>query len=54
MKLPDIILLSLAVGFLIIGIHQIMVVGFAQAYWVIMLSLVLFFVLNFRRNKQRQ
>jgi hypothetical protein len=54
MKLPDIILLSLAVGFLIIGIHQTMTVGFSNAYWAIMLALVLFFFLNLRRNKQRQ
>jgi hypothetical protein len=54
MKLPDIILLSLAVGFLIIGIHQIIIIGFGKAYWAVMLSLVLFFILNFRRNKQRQ
>lgn len=54
MKLPDIILLSLAVGFLIIGIHQTIMLGFGKAYWAIMIALVLFFMLNFRRNKQRQ
>lgn len=54
MKLPDIIILSLAVGFLIIGIHQIMTVGFGNAYWAVMLSLVLFFLLNLRKSKQRQ
>ncbi len=54
MKLPDIILLSLAVGFLIIGIHQIMTVGFGNAYWAVMLALILFFVFNFRKSKQRR
>jgi hypothetical protein len=54
MKLPDIILLSLAVGFLIIGIHQTMTVGFGKAYWAIMLSLVLLFLFNLRKSKQRQ
>jgi hypothetical protein len=54
MKLTDIILLSLAVGFLIIGIHQIMTIGLGNAYWAIMLSLILFFVFNFRKSKQRQ
>lgn len=51
MKLIDSILLSLAVAFLIIGIHQIMTVGFGNAYWAIMLALLLFFLLNLRRRK---
>ena len=51
MKLTDVLVLSLAVAFLIIGIHQTMVVGFGKAYWAIMLSLVLYFVFNFRKNK---
>lgn len=51
MKLVDILLLSAAVALLIIGIHQIMTVGFANAYWVIMLALIFFFILNFRRRK---
>jgi hypothetical protein len=51
MKLPDIIILSLAVAFLIIGIHQTMTLGFGQAYWALMLTLILFFVLNLRRRK---
>ena len=51
MKLVDVLVLSLAVAFLIIGIHQTMVVGFGKAYWAIMLSLVLYFVFNFRKKK---
>ena len=51
MKLVDVVVLSLAVAFLIIGIHQTMVVGFGKAYWAIMLSLVLYFVFNFRKKK---
>lgn len=51
MKLIDAVLLSLAVAFLIIGIHQIMTVGFGNAYWAIMLALLLFFLLNLRRRK---
>jgi hypothetical protein len=51
MKLPDIIILSLAVAFLIISIHQVMVVGFGDSYWVLMLTLILFFVFNLRRKK---
>ena len=51
MKLTDVLVLSLAVAFLIIGIHQTMVLGFGKAYWAIMISLVLYFVFNFRKNK---
>lgn len=51
MKLADIIVLSLAVGFLIIGIHQTMVNGFAKSYWILMIPLILYFVLNLRKKK---
>jgi hypothetical protein len=52
MKLPDVILLALAVVFLIIGIDQIITLGFSHAYWAIMLALVLFFVYTLRKRKQ--
>jgi hypothetical protein len=52
MKLPDVILPSLAVVFLIIGIDQIITVGFGDAYWALMLALVFFFVYNLRRRKK--
>lgn len=51
MKLPDVILLSLAVAFIIIGIHQIMVVGFGHGYWALMLALIFYFIFNLRRRK---
>jgi hypothetical protein len=54
MKLPDILLLSLAVVFVIIGVHQIMTVGFGNAYWAIMLSLLFLFLFNLRKRRQRQ
>jgi hypothetical protein len=50
MKLLDIVILSLAVGFLIIGIHQVMVLGLGQAYWALMLTLVLFFIFTLRKR----
>ena len=43
MKLVDVILLSITIAFMIIGIHQVMRVGFQNAYWAIMLALVFFF-----------
>lgn len=52
MKLFDMILLSLAVAFLIIAIHQIMTVGVGQGYWALMITLILFFVLNLRKRKR--
>ena len=53
MKLADIIILSLAVAFLIIGIHQIMTVGFASAYFIVMLALVMFFIFSLRKRKAK-
>ena len=51
MKLLDVVLLSLAVAFIIIGVHQTINVGFGKAYWAIMLALVFFFLYNLRRRK---
>jgi hypothetical protein len=51
MKLADILILSIAIVFLIIGIDQVMKNGIADAYWAFMLALVLFFVFNLRRRK---
>lgn len=51
MKLIDVIVLSVAVVFAIIGIHQTMVLGFEKAYWALMLALILYFVYNLRKKK---
>ena len=51
MKLPEVLLLSLAVAFIIIGIHQVMTVGFGNAYWALMAALLFFFLYNLRRRK---
>ncbi|MFN5168570.1 MAG: hypothetical protein ACK5DD_03030 [Cyclobacteriaceae bacterium] len=51
MKLPDIILLSLAAGFIIIGIYELMTVGIGLAYLPIMLSITLFFIYTWRKRK---
>lgn len=51
MKLIDVVLLSLAAGFLIMGIHQVITVSFGKAYWLIMLSTVLLFVYLYRKKK---
>ncbi len=49
MKLIDAILLSVSVAFFIMGLHQIMTYGFANGYWAVMISTVLFFTLVYRR-----
>jgi hypothetical protein len=51
MKLTDVLVLSLAIAFLIIGIHQTMTLGFGKAYWAIMLALILYFVFNLRKRR---
>lgn len=51
MKLPDVLILSVAVVFAVIGIHQTVVLGIDKAYWALMLSLILFFVYNLRKKK---
>lgn len=51
MKLPDVILLSFSVAFLMMGVHQVSTAGFGKAYWALMLALVFFFIYNLRRRK---
>ena len=54
MKLADVIIFSLAVAFLIMGIHQIMTVGFGTAYWMFMVVMILFFIYSYRKKKEEQ
>jgi amino acid permease len=59
MKLTDIVLLSLAAAFTIIGVHQLIVitnnesftVGFTHSYWIFMLSISLFLFYQLRKKK---
>jgi hypothetical protein len=52
LKLMDVILLSLSIVFLIVGIDQIVTIGFTSGYWSMMLALIFFFVYNLRRRKR--
>lgn len=54
MKLIDAILLSTSVAFFIMGLHQIMTYGFANGYWAVMISTVLFFWLIYRKVLTKQ
>ncbi|MCX8491135.1 MAG: hypothetical protein ORN54_08715 [Cyclobacteriaceae bacterium] len=51
MKLLDIVLLSLAAGFVIIGIYEVMTIGLGEAYWAIMLAFGFFFIYTYRKKK---
>ncbi|MCU0437705.1 MAG: hypothetical protein MUC49_07290 [Raineya sp.] len=50
MKLLDISLLSASVGFLIIGIYEIMKGKFADNYWILMMMLICLFIYGYRKN----
>lgn len=50
MKLVDVLLLSLAVVFIIVGAYEVMTVGLGNAYWALMLSLILFFAYSIRKR----
>lgn len=52
MKLADIILFVLAFSFFVIGIHQAIVVGIAESYWIFMFSLMPLFLYGYRKNKK--
>jgi hypothetical protein len=51
MKLVDVLLLSLAAVFVIIGIYEVMTLGIGHAYWAIMLSFGFFFLYTYRKKK---
>ncbi len=53
MKLLDAIILSLSAGFFIIGVHQLITVGLAQAYWVFMLSTALLIWYQIRKQSKK-
>ena len=54
MKLLDILLLGLSAAFIIIGIDQLIVLGFMHAYWAFMVALVPFFLYGLRRSRNRE
>jgi general stress protein CsbA len=50
MKLLAIILFSLSVVLLVIGIHQVMLHGFAESYWIFMFSTFSFLGYGYVKN----
>ncbi len=51
MKLVDILILSLAAFFVIIAIYETMTMGIGQAYWLVMMAVMLFFIYTYRKKK---
>ena len=51
MKLTDVIILTLSIGFLLIGIHQSMLVGVINSYWIFMISISLLLLYRLRKKK---
>ena len=51
MKLMDILPFTLGLGTFVIGIHQSMVHGITESYWIFMLSLGLLFLYSYRKGK---
>lgn len=50
MKLGNVLLLSLAAAFIIIGIAEMMTLGVQNGYWAVMLSIVFFFLYLYRKK----
>lgn len=48
-KLSDVIIISVALAFTIIALHQAVMVGFGKSYWLFMLSLFLFLWYAYRK-----
>jgi len=52
MKLIDILIISLAFVFLIIGMYEMMALGPENGYWSVMLAVALFFWFQIRKKRQ--
>ena len=50
MKLANVIIFTLSIGFFLIGIHQTMMVGIAYSYWIFMLSISLLLLYALRKK----
>jgi Mg2+/citrate symporter len=44
----------LAMALFVIGIHQSIVVGLAESYWIFMICLSLLFLYGYSKNKRQQ
>ncbi|MFM8347220.1 MAG: hypothetical protein ACKOAR_04165 [Bacteroidota bacterium] len=53
MKLADILIISLAFVFLIIGMYEMMALGPENGYWSIMMAVALFFWFQIRKKQPK-
>jgi amino acid permease len=53
MKILKIIYLSLSMALAIIAVHRISIEGFANNYWILMLSILFFFLYMLRYAKDK-
>lgn len=53
-KTSNVIIISLALGFTVIGIHQAVMAGFGKSYWILMLavSLYLWYSIRIKQNSE--
>jgi membrane protein implicated in regulation of membrane protease activity len=54
MKIQDVILLALAAGLIIVGIHLTVTQGLMVSYPVFMFAVVFLFWFKYRRNKEEE
>jgi len=54
MKIIDVLILTMTIGFMGIGIHQSVTVGITESYWIFMLSLSLLLLYKLRKNNGQQ
>lgn len=53
MKLTDTLILSAAVAFIIISIHQVITGGIAQNYWIVMMAIGFLLWFQYRKVQRR-
>ena len=53
MKLIDALSLMFSLGFMVIGVDQSIRFGFANSYWIFMLSLGLLFFYGYRKGQKK-
>lgn len=54
MKLTDTLILSTAVALIIIAIHQVMTVGIAQNYWIVMMAIGFLLWFQYRKIQRKE
>ncbi|MBC6427433.1 MAG: hypothetical protein GDA51_13430 [Ekhidna sp.] len=54
MKLFDVTLFVVAFSFFVMGIHQAMVVGISESYWIFMFSLMPLFLYGYRKGMSQE